>query len=265
MSVIESLDVNGIHVYHKRGGEQAIVFLHGAWGNGWQWLDNFFEFYSKEYDCYALDLRAHGESMPNQRINFQKLGNYVEDLANVISNIPGKPILFAHSMGGLVAQRYIKDNPDSLTKLVLIAPACRAGVWRTTAKSMVHDPLGFLLGNLKMNLKPLLNSPKKVKRVLFTKSYDHENMEDLLTHLQGESYVAYLQMMFHREFKPKSLNYPAIVIGADEDYIFSPKDIKKTAKRLGADYHIFKGKGHSLFIQEGWEEPADYINNWLHQ
>lgn len=55
------------------------------------------------FECFAVSLRAHGESgVPKTAAT---VTDQIEDLASVVSSLPRAPLLVAHSMGGIIAQR----------------------------------------------------------------------------------------------------------------------------------------------------------------
>lgn len=58
------------------------------------------------YQCFAVSLRGHGESdVPKSSITMKE---EIEDLASVISSLQRPPLLVAHSLGGIVAQRCVE-------------------------------------------------------------------------------------------------------------------------------------------------------------
>lgn len=75
---------------------------------------------------YAIDHRGYGES-EGRRGHINQFDNYVNDLKqlyNIATNNNNKPdILFGHSLGGLIATKYILDFPNDFKKLILTAPA----------------------------------------------------------------------------------------------------------------------------------------------
>jgi acylglycerol lipase len=71
---------------------------------------------------YALDLRGRGKS-DGERFYVQKLGDYVSDVANVVtvakSREPGLPVfLLGHSAGGVVACLFTIDHQAELAGLI---------------------------------------------------------------------------------------------------------------------------------------------------
>ena len=57
------------------------------------------------YSSYAMSLRGHGGSGGQTRLGRTTLRDYVHDVLQVISSLDQPPVLVAHSLGTLVAQR----------------------------------------------------------------------------------------------------------------------------------------------------------------
>lgn len=59
------------------------------------------------------------------------------------------------------------------------------------------------------------------------------------------------------------------MIAAEKDRLVTAKQIKKNfsfyKQNSGAitEYKEFPNRNHWIIAQEGWEEVADYINNWI--
>jgi non-heme chloroperoxidase len=61
---------------------------------------------------------------------------------------------------------------------------------------------------------------------------------------------------------------PLLLIAGEKDNIVPPVLVRSALKRYqnsGAvtDYKEFAGRGHSLTIDSGWQEIAEYIEGWL--
>jgi pimeloyl-ACP methyl ester carboxylesterase len=54
-----------------------------------------------------------------------------------------------------------------------------------------------------------------------------------------------------------------LVLGAEKDYFFNPKDVNATAKAYKTEAIIFPNAPHNLFMTEGWEKVAVMIGTWL--
>lgn len=102
----------------------TILMIHGMWAQNWVW-DNYIPFFeARGFECLAPNLRHHN-SLPNEKPH-PDLGktiilDYVDDLEAIIKKLKAPPILIAHSMGGLLAQKLMAKG--IISKAVLLAPA----------------------------------------------------------------------------------------------------------------------------------------------
>ena len=60
---------------------------------------------------------------------------------------------------------------------------------------------------------------------------------------------------------------PVLIIGAGEDRITPVSVVRKVAEkyRRVATYKEFAGHAHWVVGEPGWEEIAEYVNEWLNQ
>jgi esterase/lipase len=66
----------------------------------------------------------------------------------------------------------------------------------------------------------------------------------------------------------KKAHNPLLFIGGAKDNIFSAEFTKKIASRYQdknslVDYKAFESRSHFIAGEQGWEEVADYVLNWI--
>ena len=54
-----------------------------------------------------------------------------------------------------------------------------------------------------------------------------------------------------------------VVLGAEHDAIFPPREIRRTEAAYGVDAEIFPGMGHNMMLEPGWRAVAERIDGWL--
>lgn len=108
--------------YVKEGhGDKTLVFVHGLSSNSDAWSKNI-ETLSKIYTCIALDLPGYGKSS-KPKANYTP-SFFADVLHQFITALKLKnSILIGHSMGGQAGIKYATKYPESIDKLVLVAPA----------------------------------------------------------------------------------------------------------------------------------------------
>lgn len=106
--------------WREVGRGPILIFLHGSWYDGSQWLPVIDQL-SEHYHCFALDLLGFGESeRPKLHYSIQLevecLSQYLEAL-----HLP-EVYLVGHSLGGWIAASYALKQVENVRGLVLIAP-----------------------------------------------------------------------------------------------------------------------------------------------
>lgn len=239
-----------------------ILFVHGAWHGAWCWNKYFLPYFAeKGFASYALSLRGHGNSdVPN---SFRGMGisDYVSDVKQVIDQLPEKPVIVGHSMGGLVTQKYLEDN--TLPAAVLLASVPVKGVLGTTLRITSRHPLVFLKANLTLSLYPVVGSLELSQEAFFSGDMEQVLVKEYFRQLQDESYRAFLDMMFFKLPKPEKVTTDLLVLGAEKDAIFTMDEVKKTAAAYGVTPEFFKEMAHDMMLEKDWQKVADRIIFWL--
>ena len=105
----------------KGGG--PIVFVHGGChGEFWSWVHFLPYFAQAGWDCHALNWFGHNGSAPHPEVGLLQRGiaDVTEEIAHVAGQFEESPVIVAHSMGALAAQKYAECHPVSA--LVLLTP-----------------------------------------------------------------------------------------------------------------------------------------------
>lgn len=145
--------------------KETIVFVHGAWHGKWCW-DIFFKPFFEEqgFHVVTFDLPKHDKAGKVKGINALSIKDYVNSLKKEVSKLKQEPIIIAHSMGGLVLQKYLET--ETCKKAILLAPVPVSGVLRTTLNFAKHSY--FYSSILLLNLYGLVNSYKKSQKAFFS-------------------------------------------------------------------------------------------------
>ena len=107
--------------YSCTGEGPPLLILHGLFGSGKNW-STLARRFSGHFQVFCVDLRNHGQSFHDTRMNYAVMA---EDVVRLMSSLdlPSSSIL-GHSMGGKVAMTVLMQRPDLVSRLLVadIAP-----------------------------------------------------------------------------------------------------------------------------------------------
>ena len=250
------------HQPEERRHDTPILFVHGAWHGAWCWAEHFLPYFAQNgYDAYAVSLRGHGGSSGPKRLSWVSTADYVADVAEAAQQLPAPPVVVGHSLGGFTVQKYLETffAPAG----VLLASAPPRPILRTTFHVIHRAPMKFLQVNLRQDLYPVVSMPALAQHFLFSADMPEEQVARYHGRLQSESYRAYLDMLGLGLPHPQRVKTPMLVLGAENDAVFSVKEVEATAVAYNTQAHIFPNMAHDMMLEAGWPAVAGVILAWL--
>ncbi|MBL8132763.1 MAG: alpha/beta fold hydrolase [Anaerolineae bacterium] len=242
-----------------------ILFIHGAWHAAWCWEEHFAPYFaSRGFATYSLSLRGHGHSRGKQKLRWFSIDDYLEDVRDIIDELPQKPVLIGHSMGGYLTQRYLET--ETAPAAVLLAPAPSNGAWLLTAFGLRYVPLGVLQAALTLSTYPMIGTPERARRAFFSPELPEEQLRHTFVKLRSESFRAYLELLFVKRLKTEAVRErgtPTLIVGGERDRLFPPPTMEKLSQSLGADLRIIPQTAHDIMLEARWQDAADAIIDWL--
>ncbi len=239
-----------------------ILFVHGAWHGAWCWEERFLPYFAQRgYAAHAVSLRGHGGSSGPRRLSWVSAADYVADVAEAAQQLSAPPVVVGHSMGGFVVQKYLERYHAPAG--VLMASSPPKPILGTTFRVARRAPLKFLQVNLQFDLYPVVSDSDLARYFFFSETMEQEAVALYHGRLQSESYRVYLDMLGLSLPHPKRVKAPMLVLGAEDDAIFSVKEVKDTAAAYNAQVQIFPDMAHDMMLEAGWQSVADAILAWL--
>lgn len=248
----------------------TLFMIHGMWAGPWIWDDYRRYFDARGYRCIAATLPYHERTLaqsPDARLGTTSLLDYVAALEREILALEEKPILVAHSMGGLLAQMLAARG--LCTAAVLLAPAPPAGVFA-------------LKWSVIRSFRKLLLVPafwrKPIPTTLEDSAYSSLHLvpppqqRDIVSRMNWESGRAIFEIgLWPFDAKHAAavdaakVHCPLLIVGAEEDRIVPAAVVRQVAKKYGmlATYKEFPRHAHWLVGEPGWEDVADFVGDWL--
>jgi alpha-beta hydrolase superfamily lysophospholipase len=123
--------------------------------------------------------------------------------------------------------------------------------------------LPFLKANATLKLYPIVETPALTREAFFPDRMSDEQVQQYFTCIQNESYRAFLDMMVFSLPRPKRVKTPMLVLGSECDTIFTPKEVRATARAYNTEATIFPTVAHDMMLGDGWQDVADHMLRWL--
>jgi pimeloyl-ACP methyl ester carboxylesterase len=248
------------------GTKPPILFIPGYLASAWVYESYLPFFAERGYAGFALNLRGRaGSALPSgTMLGRVSLADFIEDARQVarwLIDRVGQPIVFGHSMGGLIAQ---KLGEEGLARaLVLLSPAPPRGI-NVVSGSLLRRQIRYL---------PALLRSKRVvpkfsdMRALVLNRIPQAEQQATFERFVADSGRAGRDMTLGavrvdaatlREKRCKVL-----VVTSDEDRFIPQHIAQRIAQRYHAPLYVARGHGHLVLQEPGWREPAEFIAGWL--
>ena len=243
--------------------DTPILMQHGMWHGAWCWAEWQGLLAQQGWESHAISLPGHGASPSQKSVRFSTMGDYLKVLKQEVDRLPRKPILMGHSMGGALAQWYLKKVADDLPAVVLVASwTAHSTMGDGALLHLKRDPLGFMLVGLTLSTHPFIRSAERAASMLITEGALH-TPEELHEKLCEESALVLNQ---HNPplWRPlRSPKTPILWLGAERDAVISQNGARKSAAFYGADFQLIENAGHNLMMEKNYAETAQEIERWL--
>ncbi|MBE9124632.1 MULTISPECIES: alpha/beta fold hydrolase [unclassified Coleofasciculus] len=155
--------------WREVGQGPILIFLHGSWSDGSQWLP-VIEHLSQDYHCFALDLLGFGDSeKPKSHYSIQLevecLIQYLEAL-----RLP-QVYVIGHSLGGWIASSCALQELEQVRGLVLLAPEGvqaegQGDNWQWARWLVGRPPIAYTILRSLLPLARLLGRHKGIEQLL---------------------------------------------------------------------------------------------------
>lgn len=257
--------------------KKTIVFIHGLWihASSWQpWMELF-----QQHGYKTLNPPWPGDSstVDECRSNPQTIANrgvteVADSYAKVIASLSEPPIVIGHSFGGLITQVILGRGIAAAG--IAIDPAPLKGVWQLPFSALRASlPV---LGN-PFNLSKAFSLKFNQFRYGFANAVPLEEAKELYNKWTIPApcrplFQAAFATIAGSETKVDTANTsrgPLLITGGEKDHIAPPilgtASLKKYSSSVITDFKLFEGRGHSLIVDHGWKEVAEYSLNWIHK
>jgi 3-oxoadipate enol-lactonase len=255
----------GRFAYETSGDDQAIplVFLHGIGGAARAWRRQLGEFGSK-FRAIAWDMPGYGRSKPLVKVSIGELaaalGEFLEELE------AARPILVGHSIGAMIVQQWLVQQPHAARAVVLAqtSPAFGRpdGDWQTSFIAARLGPLDR--GETMRSLAPTLVDE------LIGEKPDRDGVEvarECMASVPEASYRAMMMALIGFDCRGAlgDIAVPTLVLSGSRDNNAPASMMAKMASHIrSARYVELEGAGHLANL----ERPTQFnaaLNEFLRE
>lgn len=254
-----------------------IVFVHGLWLHAESW-NNWLDFVRGEgYDSIAASWPGDAETTEATRRNADAVAGYgvleiADHIAGQLGRFKKKPIVIGHSLGGLIVQNLL--GRDLVTAAVAIDPAPIKGVLELPF-SALKSALPVLRNPFNINRAVSLS--EKQFRFAFANTVSEREAKELFSKYAMPAPARPLFQAASATFNPGSATKvnvsnatrgPLLLVSGEMDNTVPPVLVRSAFRlyresKANTELKVFVGRGHSLTIDSGWRELAEYILSWI--
>jgi pimeloyl-ACP methyl ester carboxylesterase len=258
--------VNGIKLaYRVRGEGPPLVLVMGYRLNSAAWPVTFIEQLARHFTIIVLDNRGTGLS--DKPVNGYAIANMARDIRALLDYLGIAQVhMLGYSMGGAIAQEFVRQFPGRISRLILCATMAGghgATYARTSVVSVMRDLDGL--------------SPEEAARRIWSVTYSsgylerhHGLAEEQMRRevaLPTPLHAADLQFQAFAEFDGSNelanIGCPTLVLTGDLDELISPENSMKIANVIPrARLIVIPGCGHRV-LWEATEECLSFITQFL--
>jgi pimeloyl-ACP methyl ester carboxylesterase len=236
-----------------------ILCIHGAYHAAWCWEENFLpHFAALGYETVAISLRGHGASAGCEHIFQWRLADYLDDVLRAAERFDKAPIIFGHSLGGVLALMYLQRCTSAAA--VLLAPGAVGNMKRDAVRWLVRHPWASIASFVTRDMWRLLPT---FRPYFFSPQTPPEVVERYMVRMQEESYHVLTDQAKLAPPVLKDSATPILLVRGEYDSI-PRRQHEGMAKRYGAALESFP-LGHELMLEPQWRAVADCITKWLQE
>jgi lysophospholipase len=221
---------------------------------------------SKAYSVTVYDQRGHGRS-EGLRGHIDRFDIYEDDLDAVVSHVRSRSLatritLIGHSLGGLIALRYLARGGEQVRGAVISAPLLRVAV--------AVPPAKVLIARVAASVAPRLRMKNEIDPLLLSRDAavgDAYAMDPLVGKLVSARWFveAVRAMKEAMEWAPR-VTVPLLVMHGTLDRLASVEATEEFFSRAGSidkQLNIYPGYYHELFNEPEKQRLFEQVTGWL--
>jgi pimeloyl-ACP methyl ester carboxylesterase len=251
---------------------KTIVFITGAFVGNRCWDEWTVYFEGKGYktiaapwphkDASAEELRSR---QPDAAIASNRLTELTDYYSNIVEQLPEKPILIGHSIGGLLVQLLLQRDLAAAGVAIHSVPPQGVMTFKWSFLKAGWGPLGFFTSTKKSFLMSF-----RQWRYAFTNGMTCEEQKESYFRLAIPESKLIVRDTITRAARInfKKPHAPLLITSGSTDHTIPASlnysNYKKYQKGSSVtDYKEFAGRNHFVLGQSSWIEDANFILDWI--
>jgi pimeloyl-ACP methyl ester carboxylesterase len=258
--------VNGVRIAYRVQGEgPPLVLIMGYRLNSTAWPASFIEQLARQFTVITLDNRGTGLS--DKPVEGYAIANMARDIQGLLDELAIAQVnLLGYSMGGAIAQEFVRQFPERVLNLILCATMCggpRAAYARPSVVRVMRDLAGLSPEQAARRIWKVTYAPGYLER---HQALAEDQMRREIA-LPTPLHAADLQFQAFAEFDGSKalsgIRCPTLLLTGDLDQLISPQNSAMMAKLIpGAKLVVIPGGGHRV-LWEATQECVDLITEFL--
>ncbi len=258
----------------KNNQTATVLFITGAFIHNSCWDEWKIYFENKGYTTSAppwpykdASAEALRNCHPSAEIASNRLSALIDYYANIIKQLPEKPILIGHSVGGLFVQLLLQRGLGTMGIAIHSVPPQGIFTFNLDFLKSGWGPLGFFTSTNQSFLMSF-------------KQWQFAITNGMSCEQQKESYYRFAlpeSKLIVRDTitKTAKVNFqnphaPLLLTSGSDDHsipaYLNYTNYKRYEKSNSVtDYKEFEGRNHFVLGQPTWKEDADYILTWINK
>lgn len=253
--------------YRTYGEGKPFIILHGLFGISDNWVSFAKKIAKLGYQVYILDQRNHGQSPQSPNFNYLAL---VDDLFEFIDEHELEDaVILGHSMGGKVAMRFALENPDYLSKLIVVDISLRQYPPRDHHLKVIRamKKVDFSIVKKRQDVDAILSEDIELPRIrqFIMKNLYRKQKDELAWRMCLDCIANNLDEMFDGIEPEQPLDKPTLVVrGGASDYVLDSDLQPLKIAFPQVDIKTIANATHWVHA-EAPEEFYKYINDFLEE
>ena len=259
-------DVNGIRLaYDISGSGPPLVLIMGYRLSSRAWPRDFVATLAERFTVIVIDNRGTGES--DKPTTGYEIANMARDVCGLLDHLKiTRANILGYSMGGAIAQEFVKQFPDRVLALALCATMCggpRATYASASVVRIMREHEGMTPEQIARRIWTVTYSPGYLERhrELAEDQMRREIAAPTPLHAADLQFQAFAEFDCSRALS--GFRVPTLVLTGDQDRLVAPPNSKFIASLIpGARLVVIPDCGHRM-MWEATDECVEMVAEFL--